>query len=65
MKDWLKVFLALTAIIGGATCIVFFLVIAIRAPGWAESNLPAAVVGVVLLAAGATFFWMQSRSYKG
>lgn len=64
MKEWFKVFLALASMIGGATCIAFFLVIVIGAPGWVESNLPAVIAGVILLAAGSTYFWTHSRFYK-
>jgi hypothetical protein len=60
-KDWVKVFLAFVALMVGAICLI---AVAIRFFYDFLSGVVAVVAGVLLLAGGATYFWMNSRIYK-
>jgi hypothetical protein len=64
MKDPIKVFFALAAIIGGATCIICFLVTLISAFGWASDFFYLPILGTILIAAGTTYFWMRTKFSK-
>ncbi|MDR3740658.1 MAG: hypothetical protein P4L40_16710 [Terracidiphilus sp.] len=60
----MKVFLALTAIIGGLTCLVCYIVTLATAFGWASDFILLPIVGALLIAGGATFFRMNRTQYK-
>lgn len=61
MKEHLKVFLALAAIIGGIVCILAFIVVLFTAFGYAADYAAWGVIGVLLMAGGLTYFWMKRR----
>jgi hypothetical protein len=56
MKDWVKVFLAFAAIIGGVVWLFYEL--------YYRLDLSGVVAGVLLIAGGASYFWMNCRFYK-
>jgi hypothetical protein len=55
----LKIFLAVAAVIAGGV-----ILIALPYNGFFWDHAPQAVIGVVLLAAGLTYFWKHSRFAK-
>lgn len=59
MKDAVGIFLSISAIIAGVV-----LLLAVPYNGYFFDNLGTAFVGVVLLAAGLTRFYLKSRFYK-
>jgi lipoprotein signal peptidase len=58
MKEWMKVFLAMAAIVSG----LIFVLTAER--NYALYDWQAYAIGVVLIAGGATYFWTTSRFCK-
>jgi hypothetical protein len=68
MKEWTKVFLALVSIFGGLTlCIAGFIDSRTRF-GQFDLNVYDVMdifFGIVLTAGGITYFWTQSKLYKG
>lgn len=63
MSEHVKVFLALAAIIGGLVCLSYFGVILATVIMVASDYVSLAVIGVLLLAGGITYFWMKGRSH--
>ncbi len=62
MKEWVKVFASLSAVIGGILCIIYYLTES-SLDYWYERAVPA-VLGVAALAAGVSYLWMSSRFYR-
>jgi hypothetical protein len=72
MKEWMKLFLAIASVLGGAILsIARFINSFINGRNdWGRFNPDAAdvtgiLVGIALIAAGITYFWTQNRIYKG
>lgn len=59
MREYVKVFFALAAIIGGVVCVLCYVIMLAAAFGWASNYVSLAFVGVLLIAGGATYFWMR------
>jgi len=64
MNEYVKVFLALAAVVGGIVCVLCYLVLLATVFLVASDYAALAVVGVLLIAAGATFFWLKRRSQE-
>jgi hypothetical protein len=65
MSEWMKVFLALVAIIGGFACLLSYLaVVAIHPDLYAVRFIPLLIFGVLLSAAGGTYLWMMNRLFR-
>jgi hypothetical protein len=60
MKEWMKVFFAFLSIGGGVCFILTAGDIAFYLPIWVPY-----FIGIVLIAAGVTYFWTRSKLYRG
>jgi len=65
MKESVKVFVALAAVIAGTVCVVCYVIVLATTIIVAPDYVPLAFLGVLLIAGGATYFWIKRRSHEG
>ena len=62
MKEWLKAFLSIAAVITGLIMLRYYIE-ETNGDLWYERALPA-IAGIGLLASGLSYFWTKSRFYN-
>jgi hypothetical protein len=67
MKEWMRAFIAFVAVIAGALLVAENANIANYMQSLPQSinDLASAILGILLLGGGITYFWTRSRFYKG
>ncbi len=67
MKEWMRAFIAFVAVIAGALLVAENANIADYMQSLPQSinDLASAILGILLLGGGITYFWTRSRFYKG